>query len=121
MKSIGMYKNAQKETDPTGKTLGEDGAKMDNGKIDLLTVLQQFPNALSEVSKICNYGAVKKGYGWEAWRSVTNGFTRYKRALLRHAIKDGVDSESKLLHSSHAAWNALAVLEFELKKLETES
>ena len=95
MKLIGMYKNAQKETDPTGKTLGEDGAKMDNGKIDLLTVLQQFPNALSEVN-------------------------RYKRALLRHTIKDGVDSESKLLHSSHAAWNALAVLEFELKKLKTE-
>jgi hypothetical protein len=91
---------------------------MDNGKIDLLTVLQQFPNALDAVSQICNYGAVEKGYGWEAWRSVTNGFTRYKRALLRHAIKDGVDSESKLLHSSHAAWNALAVLEFELRKLD---
>ena len=38
MRSIGMHKKAQKETDPTGKTLGEDGAKMDNGKIDLLTV-----------------------------------------------------------------------------------
>tara|TARA_R110000803_G_scaffold206702_2_gene274137 strand:+ start:855 stop:1214 length:360 start_codon:yes stop_codon:yes gene_type:complete len=103
------------EKDPTGKQLGEAGAKMDAGKEDLLTVMQAFPEALAAVSEIAEYGAEKKGYGWGAWKDVPDGEERYKRACIRHIIKPGADKESKLSHAAHAAWNALAVLSLEIK------
>ena len=104
------------ESDPTGKMIGDPGAKMDAGKDDLLTVLQTFPDALAAVSDIVKYGAEIKGYGWGAWKEVPQGEERYKRAAIRHLIAYGNDDESHLLHAAHAAFNALAVLSFEIER-----
>lgn len=102
--------------DPTGKKLGDPGAKMDAGKDDLVTALEQFPNAIAAVSEVCKYGAEIKGYGWSAWRDVPDGTARYKKALVRHVIGPEIDEESGLDSLAHAAWNALAILEFEINK-----
>ena len=78
---------ADKTLDPTGKILGEPGAKMDAGKPDLVTALD-----------------------------VPDGSARYKKALVRHIVGPDFDEESGLRSLAHAAWNALAVLEFEINK-----
>ena len=93
------------ESDPTGKMIGDPGAKMDAGKDDL-----------AAVSDIVKYGAEIKGYGWGAWKEVPQGEERYKRAAIRHLIAYGNDDESHLSHAAHAAFNALAVLSFEIER-----
>jgi hypothetical protein len=108
------------ETDPTGRNLGDAGAKMDEGKPDLFTAIKEFPNALAAVAEVAKYGAEIKGYGWGAWRHVPHGVRRYARACVRHLVKDGLDNESVLQHSAHAAWNALAKLELEIAARKEE-
>ena len=49
------------------------------------------------------------------WKLVDNGRDRYTNALLRHLVQEDdnlMDDESKLLHASHIAFNALARLYF---------
>ena len=105
-----------KQSDPTGRKLGEPGAKMDAGKPDLLTSLRQFPNALAALSDVSIYGAETKGYGWNAWKLVPKGEERYRQACVRHISTADFDDESGLAHAAHAAWNALAVRECEMKR-----
>jgi len=102
------------QSDPTGRKIGEAGAKMDAGKADYLTALEQFPRAIALVSDVCTFGAEIKGYGWSAWRDVPNARHRYTKAELRHMLAVGLDDESGMTHSAHRAWCALAVLELEL-------
>ena len=47
---------------------------------------------------------------------VPDGQARYRKALVRHVIGPEIDAESGLKSLSHAAWNALAILEFELAR-----
>lgn len=97
--------------------LAIEGKKYDTGKNRMGLVLQGFSNALWEVSRVGTFGANK--YSPNSWQNLTNGKERYLDALCRHLFKhlqgEKVDDESGLLHLSHLAWNALCLLEFELK------
>jgi len=106
------------ETDPYGKDQHESGAKVDAGKNRLGLVLGGFALALEQVGWIGTFGAEK--YSPNGWLSVPDGQERYKDALYRHLLAyergEDVDKDSDLLHLAHLAWNALAVLEKELRK-----
>lgn len=94
------------------------GRKDDSGKAPVVRgVIQYFPNALNAVAEVSAFGAKK--YDWGNWRFVAEGLERYTDALGRHIASEGredCDQESGLLHAAHAAWNALARLEFLLTK-----
>lgn len=102
--------------DPDGLNQHESGAKLDAGKARVGLVVKGFSRALQEVSKVGTFGANK--YTDNGWKDVKNGKERYTDAMFRHLLEDdnSVDPESKLLHAAHAAWNALARLEFILNE-----
>lgn len=111
----------QRESDPNGLSPHAPGAKLDAGKLRPALVLGGFARALTEVCKVGTYGATK--YTDNGWMEVLNGVTRYDDAKLRHwlAEKSGVecDADTKLLHASHEAWNALARLDLLLRQRES--
>lgn len=94
------------------------GIKNDLGKNRLGLVLLGFPFAIQEVGKVGTFGANKYIAG--GWITVENGIERYTDAMLRHlfleASGEEVDQESKLMHSAHVAWNALARLDLLLRE-----
>ena len=94
-----------------------EGKKYDEGKNRMGLVLEGFANALWEVGKVGTFGCER--YGEFNWKYVDNAKSRYKDALFRHLFQymqgKDIDDESGLRHLSHAAWNILAMLEFELK------
>ena len=100
------------EIDPTGRDPHESGAKLDAGKLRAGLVLKGFRRALLAVSKVGTDGAVK--YSDNGWMEVPDGESRYTDALFRHLFDEGMDASGSL-HAAHAAWNALARLEFILK------
>lgn len=105
------------ETDPSGLLPNESGVKLDDGKNRLGLVLGDFSQALWEVGKVGTFGAKKYSDG--GWLQVPNGQQRYLDALYRHLLYNQAnpyDSQSGLLHLSHAAWNALAILELNLRE-----
>lgn len=108
------------EKDPSGKSPKEAGAKLDQGKNRLGLVLGAFSRALREVGKVGTFGANK--YSPNGWISVPDAEERYTDAMLRHYIYEAtgeeIDPESNLKHSAHFAWNALARLELQLRKLD---
>lgn len=99
------------------------GVKLDEGKPRVAEMIQDFSIPLEYVAKIWAFGADKYSKG--NWKYVKNGFDRYSNAMVRHLMKDsdgsGVDSESKLLHAGHVAWNALARLHFLLQAQEVNN
>lgn len=103
------------ESDPNGKSLHEPGAKADAGKVQA-GVLGDFALALLAVAEVGTHGAVKYTRG--GWEHVQNGAERYTDAMWRHILAakhQSSDTDSGLSHKAHAAWNALAVLELELR------
>ena len=103
------------ETDPHGRDPHEPGAKLDAHKPRTGFVLLGFNRALTEVARVGTFGAAK--YTDHGWLSVPNGRERYTDALLRHLLTDeSHDPDSGLLHAAHAAWNALARLELQLRQ-----
>jgi len=117
-----MISNIQKvsqmnEIDPTGRAPSDPGSKLDRGKPRLDLVLGDFSKALIEVGKVGTFGANKYSDG--GWKVVPNGIARYSDAGLRHyfyrKVGEDYDPDSNLLHAAHAAWNALAVLQFILE------
>ena len=95
----------------TNSTLHKD--KEHKPRCDLL--VEYFPNALLEISKICGYGARK--YGEHTWQDVD--YRDYKAAMFRHALygeNEECDSETGMSHECHLAWNTLAMLELYLTK-----
>lgn len=108
------------EVDPTGRDLGDNGAKMDQGKSPIWTlVFEYFPNALEAVAKVSQAG-VDKGYAPHSWKTVPDGVNRYKNAEARHQLAiakgellDSGEGGTNLPHSWQNAWNALAWLELE--------
>lgn len=94
-----------------------EGKKYDTGKNRMGLVLQGFSNALWEVGRVGTFGANR--YGANNWQYLENPKERYMDALCRHLFQhlqgNKVDSDSGLLHLSAVCWNALALLEFELK------
>lgn len=97
----------------------EKGIKLDEGKNRLSLVLGGFSRACFEVGRVGTFGAKK--YTDNGWQEVENGKSRYLDALLRHLFAyfkgELIDPESKLSHLAHVAWNALAILELDLKPL----
>lgn len=111
----------KKETDPLGIPQHEPGAKLDDGKI-MAGLLIDFGRALMAVSEVGTYGANK--YTIQGWEKVPEGKRRYTDAMMRHILKEKIESndkESGLLHASHACWNCLARLELLLREHENNS
>lgn len=94
----------------------DPGAKHDQGKAPLHSVMRYFPRALEQVARVNEHGAGL--HGWDTWHTIADGRARYRDALVRHIMADAEgereDADSGLLHVAHVAWNALAVLELEL-------
>jgi hypothetical protein len=109
-----------KETDPNGKPADGPGAKLDEGKNKIGLVLNGFSRALQAVSEVGTYGAIK--YTENGWMKIPDGEKRYTDAMYRHLMKEAAgelsDEETKLLHSAHAAWNALARLDLQIRAAE---
>jgi len=105
------------ESDPTGRTSNEPGAKLDAGKTRVWLVLSGFARALEAVSQVGTDGAVK--YSDNGWMEVPDGVARYSDAMGRHLLKEAKGEKvdpSGSLHAAHVAWNALARLELMLKE-----
>lgn len=100
--------------------MGTDkGIKDDEGKLPYYIVLfEQFPQAIKMVVGRSQQGHEKyeQEEDWENWFRVgeAKGIRSYQNALMRHLAKEGSDSE--LDHDVATAWNALAILEFKLRK-----
>lgn len=110
-----------KEKDPNNKVPGEPGAKLDSGKSPVFRgLLDYFPRACLAVAEVSQKGAEK--YCWKGWEDVPDGINRYSDAIIRHICKESIegkiDPDFGLLHKAHVAWNALAVLELELRETE---
>ncbi|RLB94820.1 MAG: hypothetical protein DRH26_00025 [Deltaproteobacteria bacterium] len=108
------------ETDPNGIDTHDPGAKLDDGKL-LAGILQQWPRALTAVLEVATFGAKKYSRG--GWQHVPNGVERYTDAMIRHLLKEPLetaDPDSGLSHEVHAAWNALSRLELMLREQEQE-
>lgn len=109
--------NAQR--DPHGLPASAPGAKLDADKLQT-GLLLDFSHALEAVAAVATFGAKKYSPG--GWLKVPDGQRRYTDALMRHLLADAkaggnaLDEESGLLHAAHTAWNALAVLELELRR-----
>ena len=108
--------------------MGRGGIKYDSQKPLIYVILKQFPNALALVAKCSEYGHnkyIENDANWDNWKQLENAEFRYSNAMIRHAIAEGNDEESKLPHAAHAAWNALArlekILENEKNKTKTDS
>lgn len=101
------------ESDPTGRSPHEPGAKLDAGKIRAWLCIGSFAHALAEVAAVTTYGAQK--YTPNGWKSVPDATERYMDAAMRHLLAHGrgelVDADTGLAHLAHAAWNLLAVME----------
>ncbi len=95
------------------------GVKHDTGKV-MGQLLGDFSRALMGVAEVGTFGARKYTRG--GWQHVLDAQQRYYDALWRHLLQanqEELDSESKLSHLEHAAWNILAVIE--LKKRESNA
>lgn len=108
------------ELDPTGKDPHAPGAKLDAGKNRLGLVLGDFARALEQVGRVGTYGAQK--YSAHGWIDVPDGVERYTDAMYRHLLKNAsgevMDLDTGLSHLAHAAWNALAVLDLEIRRAQ---
>lgn len=128
-----MNFNSEKESDPSGLSQHESGAKLDSGKVRPALVFKGFAHALWEVSRVGTLGSIK--YTEFGFLEVENGEARYADAQLRHFLKaamegdydpeltdlakeHGVDPETSVLHMACEAWNALAKLEFRLRDIK---
>lgn len=102
----------------------EAGAKLDKGKPDA-SLLQLFPRALLEVSRVGTFGMAKYSRG--GFLSVPNAVIRYGAAMLRHFFLEEVEGtydqdpsceeygyKDEIRHDAQVAWNALARLETRL-------
>lgn len=103
------------ESDPTGRSAKDPGAKLDSGKI-MGGLLADFSLALTAVAEVGTYGANK--YTRNGWESVPDAIRRYGDAKWRHLLKGAtqpIDPDSGLMHKAHEAWNVLAELELMLR------
>jgi hypothetical protein len=93
-----------------------EGNKFDEGKPRVSLIIMS--KALLEVAKVGTYGSGK--YGDHNFRNGMD-WSRIADADLRHLFKflDGErkDHETNLSHLAHHAWNALALLEYELNNV----
>lgn len=91
--------------------------KADAGKLLAAIPFQDFPDAFRELLKVCTFGAEK--YERSSWKHVPDKEVRYADARARHFVSsfhETVDSESRISHLAHEAWNCLALLQLEIEK-----
>ena len=105
----------REESDPTGRSQHEAGAKLDSGKPRMALVLKGFSLALTEVAKVGTYGAEK--YSDFGFLDVPDGCNRYQDAMMRHFLDGALESidASGFEHDAMVAWNAIASLEIKLR------
>ena len=96
-----------------------DNLKFDQGKPKMNLLFEGMPDALLAVGEVLTFGATK--YEEHSWKKVQDNESRYRAALIRHALSKGVDSESGLLHRAHEACNALFLLQLEIERLKDEN
>lgn len=98
------------------------GAKHDQGKPCIHSVLRYFPRALEAIARVNEHGA--SNHGWDTWDTIEDAKGRYDDARLRHDLADAkgelTDKDSGLLHAAHRAWGNLAVLELMLREREDD-
>lgn len=97
------------ETDPTGRSAKDSGAKLDEGKIRY-SLIPTGP--LKWLARLYTNGAKK--YSDNGWKDVPKGKERYLDALLRHLESyragEWLDEETKVPHLTSVAWNAFAIV-----------
>jgi hypothetical protein len=111
------------ESDPTGRSAKDLGAKLDDGKARVTKgLLLSFPRACQAVAQVTERGAKK--YMWNSWQHVPEGVERYEDAMGRHIVARSIEGEHDrdgFLHRAQVAWNALASLELWLRGQEDDS
>lgn len=93
--------------------MGDQQYKADGGKIRPSLLIDGMPRAMMAVSAVLSYGAQK--YEPNSWKKID--MNRYRDAMYRHMLEDGIDEESGLLHLAHQACNVLFLLEDKLSKM----
>jgi Domain of unknown function (DUF5664) len=104
----------KKESDPTGKSQHEPGAKLDDGKPPIARI-KKFYLALCEIAKLDAYGAIE--YSDVGWKKVPDAENRYDNAEGRHWFKEALeekDPKSGFPHDVCTAWNAIVRLQLRL-------
>lgn len=108
--STGVIERAFGIEEPTDKPVENIGRK--NDAIDDKLRMDLIPlDCLEDIAKVYTEGAKK--YGDNNWKSLDNGYERYKGALLRHlcaAERSEFDDETNCRHLAQVAWNAMAML-----------
>ena len=108
---------SERKVKPYDLTDDGTGKKYDGGKPMVGTLCRVFPRALLAVGQCIEFGTHKYPKP-DNWKLVEEAFTRYQDSMMRHYLKyqagEVMDSETKLPHLSHMAWNALAILELYL-------
>ena len=93
------------------------GVKDDREKAMMSIVFKDFARALEAVGDVGTYGVRK--YAAHGWETVPEARRRYMDAMIRHMLAhlrgEPKDEESGLGHLAHMAWNALCVLELNLR------
>lgn len=98
--------------------MSSEGKKYDAGKPMIGTIIRIFPRALSVIGAVIEYGTHKypDPDNWSKNEHITE---RYTESIMRHLAKFFMgkfnDEESGLPHLAHVAWNALAILEYEMR------
>jgi hypothetical protein len=118
MDSIGMLPGRSVSPVGVGNTGEYYSKKFDGDKPRMDLLLTGVPHALEEVAAILTFGSKK--YEAHSWKTVPNASDRYLAALMRHLVAhskgEALDPESGYSHLSHAACNALFILELEKTK-----
>jgi hypothetical protein len=100
----------------------EPGAKLDQDKPEMELVINGFPRAVEAIGNLATFG--KNKYSREGFLHVDNAINRYTSAMIRHMVAKAkgelIDPETGLTHASAVAWNAMAIVEIELRQAETE-
>jgi hypothetical protein len=89
------------------------GLRYNTGKLryDLLP-----PDAIEELVKVYTMGSLKyAARNWEKGLSYMDTVACLKRHLAKFEMNEDKDAESKLHHTAHVVWNALALLTFQLR------
>ena len=119
---LSLVEMPKSESDPTGRTQHDPGAKCDAGKPRVGLVLADFDLALNAVAIVGTHGAEK--YTDRGWLTVPNGIARYTDAMLRHWLAEqrGVQNPDwdDVTHAAQTAWNALARLQLILEAEKTK-
>lgn len=97
----------------------ETGKKNDIKDGKVMMQLLPFPE-LEEIAKVLTAGAKK--YSPNSWQNLSDGFERYKGAMLRHLteVEKGnvFDKDTGCMHAAQIACNAIFMLHYKMEELK---